>query len=343
MASIAMRAVMSAASELASIDPPFKHQQIQQFVTGALVGNGVNSFEAMIALGIPVVVDPALTSLQDRALGKWTCDLRADVVGARVDDAVRRIYKKQGKPMPAPDSIPFQFLKMRVGDIVATHIRKHGLRVYNHKLLFSPDFAEIGMAVLKEMKQPEKEIAPLTASSAVANGLLPTLPSRNLKEHLRFLNSVRMGGWGEPGKSFALWVSEATPKLVEFPAPNLKQGKWARVDSYRADPYSCSAELGMGFFLATTHNQVGERMAILTPMLSNKRRTGLPPQSWKAHFLSDQEHLRFMNPDDRKRLKDALEDSGSQSVLLKVCPTCNEIYSDDRDELKLRCNCARSS
>jgi hypothetical protein len=42
-----MRAATSAASELQSEDPSFKLQQVQQFVTAALLGNGVKSFEAM--------------------------------------------------------------------------------------------------------------------------------------------------------------------------------------------------------------------------------------------------------------------------------------------------------
>lgn len=188
MASIAMRAVMSAASELASEDPPFAHQHIQQFVTAALFGNSVNSFEVMLALSIPVVIDPNLANLPDSASGKWADDLRLDVVGKRVEKAVGRICVKEGKPMPDPDSIPSQFQKLRVGNIVATQIRRHGLCLYTHKLLFSPEFEKIGMAVLKEMKQPDEQrgeekftFARSTASAAIANGLLPALPARNLK------------------------------------------------------------------------------------------------------------------------------------------------------------------
>jgi hypothetical protein len=340
MASIAMRAVMSAASALQSEDPAFKHQQIQQFVTAGLVGNGVKSFEAMTELGIPIVIDPMLARRPHSSQGVSPRDLREDVIAQRVEKAVCRIYANQGRPLPDLDSVTFQFFKMRVSNIVATHIRKQGLCVYTHKLLFSPVFEQIGIAVLKEMKQPEEQIAPSTASAAVANGLLPALPSRNLKDHLLFLNSQPMRGWGMNRKSFAQWVKEYAPTVVEFPAPNLKPGESAREDSYRASPYSNSAQLGFGFFLATKHDQVGDRILIVTPTLFNSRRAGAPEEPWRPEFLSKHEILGFMRPEEHKRLKDALEDFGRQSARLNVCPTCTEIYSDDRDDLKLRCNCA---
>lgn len=342
MSSIVMRAVMSAASELQSEDPQFKHQQVQQFVTAGLVGDGVKSFEAMTTLGIPIVIDPMLVSGPQSASPR---DLREDVIALRVEKAVCRIYAEQGRPLPDLKSVSFRFFKMRVSNIVATHIRKQGLLVYTHKLLFSPGFEQIGMDILKEMKQPEEQIPPSTASAAVANGLLPGLPSRNLKDHLLFLNSQPMRGLGlgMHWQSFAQWVNEYAPTVVEFPAPNLKPGASAREDSYRASQYSNSAQLGFGFFLATKHDQIGDSILIVTPMLFNNRRAGAPEQSWRPEFLTKQENLRFMRSEERKRLKSALEDFGRQSARLKVCPVCTEIYSDDRNDLKLRCNCARGN
>lgn len=342
MASIAMRAVMSAASELQSEDPQFEHQQVQQFVTAGLVGNGVKSFEAMMALGIPIVSDPILAGHPHNSQSVPPRDLREDVIAQRVEKAVCRIYAKQGRPLPDLGSVSFQFFKMRVSNIVATHIRKEGLCVYTHKLLFSPEFERIGMAVLKEMKQPEEQIAPSTASAAVANGLLPALPSRTLKDHLQFLNSQPMFGVGMSRKSFAQWVNEYAPTVVEFPAPNLKPGRFAREDSFSVSSYSNSAQLGLGFFLATKHDQIGDRILIVTPTLFI-RRAGAAEEPWRLEFLEKQEHLGLMRPEERKRLKDALEAFGRQSARLKVCPICTEIYSNDRDDLKLRCNCAHGN
>ena len=343
MASIAMRAVMSAASELQSEDPQFKHQQIQQFITAGLLGNSVSKFEEMVALGIPIFVDPMLLRHPRGSQSDLLSDLREDVIAQRVEKAVCRIYADQNMPLPDLSSVSFQFFKIRVSNIVATHIRKHCLKVYTHKLLFSPEFAKIGMTILKEMKQPEEQIAPSTASTAVANGLLPALPSRNLKDHLQFLNSKPMRGWNMGRESFAHWVDEYAPSVVEFPAPNLEPGETAREDSYSASPYSNSAQLGLGFFLATKHDQIGDGIKIVTPMFFNSRRSGATEQPWRCEFLSKQENPGFMRPEARKRLNDAIEDIGRQSARLKACPTCDEIYSDDREDLKLRCNCARGN
>jgi hypothetical protein len=240
-------------------------------------------------------------------------------------------------------SASFQFFKLRISNIVATHIQKHGLCVYTHKLLFAPVFEQIGMAILKEMKQPEEQIAPSTASAAVANGLLPALPSNRLKDHLLFLNSQPMLSFGVNGKSFGRWVDEYAPTVVEFPAPNLKQGASARIDSYRVSSHSNVAQLGLGFFLATQHDQIGDSILFVTPVLFNSRRAGASEEPWRPEFLRKQEHLGFMRPEERKRLKDVLEDFGQQSARLKVCPTCTEIFSNDRDDLKLRCNCVHGN
>ena len=87
----------------------------------------------------------------------------------------------------------------------------------------------------------------------------------------------------------------------------------------------------------------GARIKIVTPMFFNSRRSGAPEQPWYCEFLSKQENLGSMQPEKRKRLNDVLEDVGHQSFRLEACPTCDEIYSDDREDLKLRCNCARSN
>lgn len=342
MASIVMHAVMSAASELQSEDPQFKHQQIQQFITAGLLGNSVSKFEEMVALRIPIFVDPMLAR---HTLGTQTdllSDLREDVIAQRVEKAVRRLHADKNMPLPYASSVSFQFFKMRVSNIIATNIRKHCLKVYTHKLLFSPEFEKIGMAILKEMKQPEEQIAPSTASAAIANKLMPALPSRNLKAHLQFLSSKPMRGWNMGRKSFAHWVNEYAPTVVEFPAPNLEEGESAREDSYRTSPYANSAQLGLGFFLATKHDQIGDRILIVTPMLFNNRRSKTTEQPWRAEFLGRQTNLNLMRPKNRKRLTNAIEDIGGQSFRLKACPSCKEVYSDDREDLKLRCNCAHS-
>ena len=343
MVSIAMRAVMSAASELQTENPQFKHQHVQQFVTAGLVGNSVKSFEAMTALGIPVVVDPLRISRRNNVQTAIMSDLREDVIAQRVEKAVYRICKDQKRPLPELDSVSFQFLKMRVSNIVATHIRKHGLSIYTHKLLFSPVFEQIGMTILKEMKQPEEQISPSTASAALANGLMPALPSHNLKDHLLFLNSQPMRGWNFNRKSFAQLVNEYAPTVVEFPPPNLRLGEPAREDTYRTTQNSSSAQLGLGFFLATQHDQIGDRILIVTPMLFNSKRFKAPIDIWRPEFLSKQEKLGLMQPEERRILKNTLQDFGRFSARLKVCSSCNEIYSNDRDDLKLRCNCASRS
>lgn len=342
MSSIVMRPASDAARELQYETPAFKLQQTQQFVTAAILGNGVKSFEEMTDLRIPIVFDPALAARYDTAKGSSPQDLRGDAVGQRVEKAVSRICAKQGKTFADIDPVELKFLKLRVIDVISSHIRKHGLCVYTQKLLFSPEFKQIGMAILKEMKQPEEQIPPSTASAAVANGLLPALPSRNLKDHLQYLNSHPMRGSGMGRKSFAQWVEEYAPTAVEFPAPNIEVGEFAREDRYSAHPYANSAQLGFGFFLATEHDQLG-RLLVVTPMLFNRRRAGEAEGPWRAEFLSKQYHVKWMMPDESKRLQGVLGDLGRQSARLKACPTCIEIYSDDRDDLKLRCTCARGN
>lgn len=342
MSSIVMRLVNDAAGELQNENPPFKLQQTQQFVTAAILGNGVKSFEEMTDLRIPIVFDPALAARYDKSQGNSSRDLRDDAVSQRVEKAVSRIYAKQGKTLADIDSVELQFLKLRVIDVVSSHIRKRGLCVYTQKLLFSPEFEQIGMAILKEMKQPEEQIPPSTASAAVANRLLPALPSQNLKDHLQYLSSHPMRGWGLRRKSFAQWVEEYAPTAVEFPAPNIEVGEFAREDRYSAHPYANSAQLGFGFFLATKHDQLG-KLLVLTPTFFHGRRAGEEEGPWRAEFLRNQYRVEWMRPDERKRLKSVLEDLGGQSARLKACPTCSEIYSDDRDDLKLRCTCARGN
>ncbi len=342
MSSIVMRPAKDAAGELQYETPPFQLQQTQQFVTAAILGNGVKSFEEMTDLRIPIVFDPALAALYDNSQGNSPLDLRGDAVGQRVERAVSRIYAEQGKTFADIDPLELEFLKLRVFDVVSSHIRKRGLCVYTQKLLFSPEFERIGMAILQEMKQPEEQIPPSTASAAVANGLLPALPSRNLKDHLQYLNSQPMRGWGLGRRSFAQWVEEYAPTAVEFPAPNIEVGKFAREDRFSAHPYSNSAQLGFGFFLATEHDQLG-RLLVVTPTLFHRRRAGQAEWPWRAEFLSNQYHVEWMMPDESKRLEGVLGDLGRQSARLKACPTCTEIYSDDRDDLKLRCTCARGN
>lgn len=335
MASIAVRVAESAASVILTENLPIKPQNCQQFVSAALLGRGVSSFEEMTKLKIPAVIDEGQANVTNDALSTWGRALRDDVVSERAGKALRRVYEHLSEPLPDP--VVFQFQKLRVASIITEHVRQHGLFVYTQKLLFDPAFRSVGIDLLKEMKLPE--LPPASASSAVACDLLPALPSRNLKEHLLFLGRQSMRGLGSRFGRFATWVDENEPTLVEFPAPNLEPGRTARKDRYYDHPKYPGAELGLGFFLAITKGQIGERIQIVTPMLSHKRPVGESPQPWRPEFLSTQVNQGLVNAVERKRLEAALRDIGHQSARLKVCPSCSEVYSDDRADLKLRCSC----
>lgn len=75
-----------------------------------------------------------------------------------------------------------------------------------------------------------------------------------------------MRGWRGPRGSFADWVAKAAPMAVEFPAPNVTAGRKCRSDRFSIG-YWRSAELGMGFFLATDFNEIDDRLNVVTPML----------------------------------------------------------------------------
>lgn len=332
MASIAIRAAVSAADAFQADDLPLSVQTRQQLVAAALAGPAVSSFEEMTKLGIPIVIDRAQADAPHTALSTWAFHVRDDAVAARADTALRRAYQRAGRPVP--DAVTFQFQKLKVATTITQHIRRHGLFVYTQKLLFAPEFEAVGMAVLKEMRLPE--LPPVSASAAVAVGRLPALPSAKLKQHLDFLAGQRMRAGGV---SFAQWVAEYAPILVEFPAPDLEPGRVARTDRYTEHPKYPGAELGLGFFLATTHDQIGERIQIVTPLLSHKPRGGPAAQPWTAFFVSQQVHRGIMEASARKRLRAVLADIGGQSARLKVCPRCAEIHSDDRADLKRRCAC----
>ncbi|QJQ95441.1 MULTISPECIES: hypothetical protein [Halomonadaceae] len=338
MASIAMRVAQSAASAIQAENLPLQLQNCQQFIQAALLGRGVSSFEDMKRLGIPVVIDKGQENVASNAFSTWGRVLRDDIVSERADKALRRVYERSRKPLPDP--VEFQFQKLRVAAIITEHIRQHGLFVYTQRLLFAPAFRSIGMGLLKEMKLPE--LPPSSASSAIACDLLPALPSHNLKEHLLFLGGQHMRGFGLPFGSFAKWVSENEPTLVEFPAPDLKPGRMARKDlfyEHPKHPKHPSAELGLGFFLAVTKNQIPENISIVTPLLQHRQAEGYPQQPWRAEFTSEGISKRFISAVERKRLEAALSNFGGQSARLKVCPSCSEIYSDDRNDLNLRCSC----
>ncbi|WP_431229190.1 hypothetical protein [Burkholderia contaminans] len=325
--------VANAAADLILADDlPLTPQACQNLVTAALVADAAKNFEDAMAKDLPIVTDKAQAADTRGVPPIWNRQLRDDAVSDRAGKALMRALERSGQPLPP--ALEFDFLKLRVTEIVTRQIRERGLFVYTQRLLFSPEFATTGMQVLEKMKLPE--LPPVAASVAVATGEVPPLPSRNLKEHLQFLNTPTMRGWRGPRGSFADWVAKAAPAVVEFPAPNVAAGRTCRSDRFSTG-YRRSAELGMGFFLATDFDQIGDRLNIVTPMLFHHAALDGNPQPWRAEFLSEQVHRRFTPRDENARLQKAM----GESPRLKVCPSCAEIYSDDRADLKLRCQCQR--
>ena len=339
MASIAMRVAVSATSTLEADHLPLKLQNSQQFIAAALLGRGVPSFESMTALRIPVVIDEEQAGVPDNALTPWRRVLRDDVMFERADTALRRAFKRAGQPLP--DSVTFQFQKLSAITTVMSHIRRYGLFVYTQQLLFAPEFEETGMAILKEMKLPE--LPPVSASSAIAHGELPALPSRNTKDHLLFLNRSRLFIRGFGNGSLADWVAKMEPTLIEFPAPNIRVGRLARHDQYSEHMGKQNAQIGLGFILATKKEQVGQRISFLTPTFNYYRPKGAPAQLWRPEVMDDQVNLKIVSSNERNRLERALSDIGGRAARLKVCPSCSEIYSDDRANLNLRCACMQTN
>lgn len=340
MASPTVRVASAAADDIQADNLPLSLQTCQHLVVAALVGHGATSFEDMQKKRLPLVADEAqvINTRTRGALPIWHRQLRDDVTSDRAGKALTRAFERLNRPKPS--GVELDFLKLRVSDIVVKQIRQLGLFVYTQKLLFSPDFAATGMQVLKEMKLPE--LSPVAASVALATGHLPSLPSRNLKDHLQFLSSRRVF-FGMRGSSFAEWVAKAEPVVVEFPAPNLATGRQCRSDHFTPGNVS-TAQLGLGFFLTTNYNMIDERLHIVTPLLYHSHNSGfdVSSQSWRAEFLSEQTRPGSASRDENTRLEKVRSDIGGLSARLKVCSSCSEIYSNDRADLRQRCSCARA-
>lgn len=329
MTSPTVRVAEAAASDSAASPFLLSAQAFQHLVVAAFMSeDGASSFEDMRAKRLPLVID------EDRARSGfpdgWSGLLRDDVVYSRAEMALRRAFARQGKCLPTGEEL--KFLKLRVAEVVTRQVRAHGLSVYTHKLLFSPEFAETGMKVLGAMQVPE--LPPLVASVAVATGHLPPLPSRDLRGSLDFLASQPLRSWGFRADTFTSWVQTVQPVVVEFPAPNLEAGRLCRRDDIWGGERGHRATLGMGFFLATTHDQLKDRILIVTPLLHYHAAADGTLQPWRVEYLRTQIHLRLVTRLQRSRLEKAISVDGG-AARLKVCPASGVIYSEDRADLKL--------
>ena len=316
---------------------PIPVQLCQQFVVAALFGNAVTGFEDAKAKNLPIVIDHRLAGLPHNAIPTWGNHLRDDAVCERAGKALTRWFERVGAQLPAEPT--FQFLKLQVCDVVTTQIRKHGLFLYAQRLLFQPEFAAIAVQILQAMKLPE--LPPAAASVAVATGYVPTLPSNTVKEHLQFLGGQRTFGIGRPGMSFAEWVAAAEPVAVIFPPPSLDAGRMCRTDHF-STVYRSQAELGLGFFLASTVDQFEGRVSVVTPILSHRVAADGSPKTWWAEFHRQGINYETLEPEQARRLKQAMSQSSGQGARLKTCPTCAEIFSNDRADLQQRCSCPRT-
>ena len=331
MTKIAMRVATSAARALQADNLPFQPESTAQLVVAALVGSSVSSYEEAKDLDIPFVVDePQSSGSGGRA---WARQLREDVVLERAGKALNRAYERAGKFKPS--KIELEVQKVRAESHVNEHIARHHLYVYTQKLLFSPRYASIATKVLAGMKHPILGAA--TASAAIACGLIPAPPSRDMKEHLLFLGPLMASGIGHPRATLSSWVAKNQPFVVEFPTPNLEASRDARVDRHFRSGQSMASELGLGFFLVCK-DELPDVYVVVTPMLFHRQPLAGASGPWRPEF-----HKSVVRTHQRtafKYLQDVLADKKHESAQLKACASCGEIYSNDHAYLQLRCACA---
>lgn len=344
MSSIIMRITESASIKAHQSGLPIEPLAIAQVAVAALVGTGVNSFEAAVRWKVPFFISdrpyPALP--MDR-------NFPLDAVFNRSKQIIARAHARGKAPaeiQPLSD-IELEVKAVALGTLVVEEVKVARLCVYGQKLLFAPEFQDKGKDILKGLVQRGTEVN--SACVAIASGLVPPLPSNSTKEHLLFLGSKATFTHNNP--TFAQWIAKGETLLVEFPLPDIEQGDFARYDYFSPShgaplkPMPASAGLGLGFFVVR-HERMNPTSSspdgspyfnVMTPSMHFR---GGNKDSWsQPQFETKTTHETYRDSRYQK-LEKQLRTKGRTFVAkLKVCPTCEEIYSDARADLGKRCDC----
>jgi hypothetical protein len=344
VSSIIMRITESASLKAHQSGLPIEPLATAQIAVAALVGTGVKSLEAAVRWNIPFFISdrpyPALPMEQ-----KFPLD-------AIFDRSRQMVVRAHGRGKASMESEPLSDVELEIkatalGSIVVEEVKAAGLSVYTQKLLFAPEFREMGREVLKGLVFRGMEVP--FASVAIASGMIPPLPSNSTKEHLFFLGPEATRGRNSP--TFAQWVAMGDTLLVEFPLPDIEPGDRARYDNFNAigsgtlHPKRVSADLGLGFFVvrqerlnSTSRKPEGSPyFHVMTPSLHFRGGENKP--SFRPEFQAKTVHEHHRD-DSYQKFEKQLRGKGRTFIAkLKVCPGCEEIYSDARADLKKRCDC----
>jgi len=348
VSSIIMRITESASVKARQSGLPIEPLAIAQVAVAALVGTGVNSFEAAVRWKVPFFVSaPPYRAHEPES------NFPLDAVFDRSKQMLVRAHGRSAGPLEVQSfsEIELEVQATALGVLVIEEVKTAGLSVYTQKLLFAQEFQQRGRDILKGLVHRGTKVT--RASVAIASGMIPPLPSNSTKEHLIFLGPKATHKHNNP--TFSQWVTKGETLLVEFPMPDMEPSDGARYDYFNAvgrgasRPNPSSAGIGLGFFVVRQ-----ERMApsssypngrpyfhVLTPQLhySGGEKT---PWSW-PQFEANTIHEYFRDPSSYNKFAKQLNSKGRSFIAkLNVCPGCNEIYSDARADLKKRCDCVSS-
>lgn len=343
MSSIIMRIPEFASLKEHQFNPPLAPLAIAQVAVAAVVGSGVNSLEAAVRWGVPFFID-------ERPYRPRPFE-RKFPLNAVFDRAKQMLVRAHSRSKAAEDNEPLDEVELEVkatelGTLVVEAVKATGLHVYTQKLLFSPELRLKGSEILKGLVDPGTEI--VLASVAIASGAIPPPPSVSTKEHLVFLGPKATYKIDNP--TFAQWVAMGETFLVEYPLPNLEAGDMSRHDYYAPGrgPLSMvrdSASLGLGFFVMR-HERLKPTSAkpngspyfhVLTPTLQYHGDEAVP---WSRPMFETKTIYQYYGNSGYQQLDSKLRNKGRTFIAkLKVCPSCEEIYSDARADLKKSCTC----
>lgn len=325
MTIILMRPATSA-TEAINADPKLRDlavpvQSVGQIITAGILGNSDTRLEEAVRYKVPFVLDPKNRD-DGTELMPWPHQLHDVPMVERANDIIRRIVaRKEGvEPM---SEIEMDFKAQRMVSHIKDHIVEDGLHIYSQKWLFdSSRPLNDRLGLLKAMANPYSGAQ--SATTAIASGLMPTLPAYSIPDFVRMLDA----SWR--GVSFSVknlpdWIATTQPHLVEFPLPNVAAGKTSRFDRIIRTGNSTTIELGLGFMLVE-HDQQFDQYRVITPMLNARLGHEQVRTTYtKAYMLKTYTRVYAK---EYKQLADLLRNPGRTRVArLKVCADCGAIFS----------------
>jgi hypothetical protein len=206
----------------------------------------------------------------------------------------------------------------------------HGLHVYSQKWFFdSSRTVSDRLGLLQAMANPY--LGPQSASTAIASGLMPSLPAYTVPGFVRMLDASWKGvSFQVTNRNLRDWIALRRPYLVEFPLPNVAAGKTSRTDRINKTGAGESIELGLGFMLVEVDEQF-DQFRVVTPMLS-ARRTKQQQEPYSKLYILKSYSRSYVK--EHKQLADLLRNPGRTRVArLQVCSNCGTVFSKDYQDL----------